>query len=429
MYYTSRMCFQIMFLSFSISLLGQNVKQYQYYQDVYPIVSNKCFKCHNNSENAPFRLLTYYDVLNKKEIIKKVISEHIMPPVIIDTIFKNFENVILLSNHEREKILAWIDRGCEKGTVIKVDSNKTESNSHAKIKISLDREHSLGNTPKDQYLFSIISLPINDSIIVSNYDFVIKNKYLHHAELLDLDTNSKYIEDANILKEEYELKRYRDDVRINRYLFGWFPGSTAGIFPNNTGMKLFGNRKYLLVLHYSPTIEDHKDKSYLNLFQLNKTNYREILEYALYGTRRHIVNNRGEPFIKKDEIKTFHYEDIVKYDMSMFAVYFHAHHLCTNMIAYAITPSNDTINLLKIDDWNFNWQFTYRLDKYEKIPQGSIIHCIATYDNTSSNIENPNNPPKDVNASFFSDDEMLEFFILHLKSIEGDTGLKINYSN
>jgi hypothetical protein len=420
--------FQIIVFFLAITNAFSQNNQYRYYQDIYPIVANKCFKCHNNEENAPFRLLTYNDIASKKEIIKKVINEHIMPPVIIDTTFKNFGNVILLSNKEREKILQWIDNGLIVGNLIYVDSNKVDKrNNNDKIKVSLDRNHNLGNTPKDQYLFSIINLPIKDSIVISNYDFVIKDKYLHHAELLDLDTSSKNIDEANLLIEEYELNRNRPDVKINRYLLGWFPGSTAGIFPKNTGMKLYGNRKYMLIMHYSPTLESHKDRSYINLFKEND-DYREVLEYALYGTRRHIVENRGQPFIKKDEVKTFHYTDVVEYDMSMFAVYFHAHHLCENMYAYAVTPNLDTIKLLKIDDWNFNWQFTYRLNKYEKIPKGSVIHCHATYDNTINNIENPNNPPKDVNASFYSEDEMLEFFILHLKYKTNDENSKIDYN-
>jgi hypothetical protein len=397
---------------------------------VYPIISSKCFLCHNNEENSPFRLLTYYDVFSKKEIIEHVVSEKIMPPVIIDTKFKNFSNVITLNEKEREVIINWIHNGCYNEQSIPVDSNimlSKESKNNV-IKINLDRNHELGNVNKDQYLFSIIDLPIKDSIIISDYEFIIKNKHLHHAELLDLDTSSLVLLNEDMLKDGYELRQYRRDISINRYLLGWFPGSTGGLFPKNTGMKFYGNRKYLLILHYSPTLERHRDKSYINLFRQEYKDYREVFEYALYGTRRHIVENRGLPFIKANEVKTFHFTDVVEYDMSMFAVYFHAHHLCKNMYAYAVTPELDTIKLLKIDDWNFNWQFTYRLKKYEKIPKGSVIHCYAEYDNTINNIENPNNPPKDVNASFYSEDEMLEFFILHLKYKTNDENSKIDYN-
>lgn len=428
MHHPYRLYFQIILILTTFSYASSQKNQYSYYEDAYPIITNKCFKCHNNEENSPFRLLTYYDVVSKKEMIKKVISEHVMPPVIIDTKFKNFDNVIMLSENERNKILQWIKHYENVGNIVAIDSsNINRVDNGSTIKISLDRNHELGNVNKDQYLFSVIDIPIKDSIVISDYNFVIKNKYLHHAELLDLDTSSMKLSNEDMLIESYELRKHRKDVNINRYLLGWFPGSSAGLFPKNTGMKFYGNRKYLLILHYSPTLEKHKDKSYINLYLNKNENYREVFEYALYGTRRYIVENRGLPFIKKDEIKTFHYTDVIEYDMSMFAVYFHAHHLCKNMIAYAVTPQLDTINLLKIDNWNFNWQFTYRLNQYEKIPKGSIIHCYATYDNTSANIENPNQPPKDVNASFFSEDEMLEFFILHLKYNQGDENQQIIY--
>ena len=209
---------------------------------------------------------------------------------------------------------------------------------------------------------------------------------------------------------------------------GWFPGASIGIFPKNSGMTLYGDRKYLLILHYSPSIEKFNERSFIKISTSKKDNKREVMEYALHGTIKNVKENRGAYFIKANELKTFHYVDTITKDISAFGMYFHAHHLCKLMKAYAITPENDSINLLKIDRWNFDWQFTYRMDNYIKIPAGSVIHCEALYDNRVNNPQNPNRPPKDVKASFFAEDEMMEFFILYLDYQEGDEKLKVIYN-
>jgi hypothetical protein len=68
------------------------------------------------------------------------------------------------------------------------------------------------------------------------------------------------------------------------------------------------------------------------------------------------------------------------------------------------------------------------MDNYIKIPSGSVIHCEALYDNRVNNPQNPNRPTKDVKASFFAEDEMMEFFILYLDYQEGDEKLKVIYN-
>lgn len=408
-------------------VFGQQQKTTDY-KEVMPIFVNKCGRCHNTSISAPFNLLSYKNIVSKAPMIKMVVSESIMPPVIIDTAFRMFGNVISLTAEERNLIINWIDGGLKNEAKTKVVlKSKKKTFYKPNFKIKFDEKLELGGVNRDQYFFQLTDIKIKDTAFISRYDYIVKNKHLHHAEVLDVHNHDSLPLEFNSLTSDYVLNDKR--IVINRYLLGWFPGSTGGVFPKQTGIKIYPDKRYQKILHYSPTLEKHVDKSYVALKLTNKkdSTIREIFEYALYGTRRYIQDNRGSPFLKAEEVKEFYYKDTIQKDLSAFAIYFHSHHLCRNMKAFAITPEQDTINLLKIEDWNFNWQFTYRLEKYLKIPQGSVIHCMAVYDNTSSNIHNPNIPAKDVMASFYSEDEMLEFFILYLNYKEGDESKKIEY--
>ena len=181
------------------------------------------------------------------------------------------------------------------------------------------------------------------------------------------------------------------------------------------------------ILHYVPTAKTFVDSSRLILHTTTDKNLREVHEFALHGTYKFLKSAPNQVFIPANTVKKFHFTEEVTYDMSAFAVYGHAHHLCKNMLAYAIDPNGDTIPLLRINDWKFDWQMSYRFDKYLIIPKGSVVHFFATFDNTSDNPENSHYPPKDVYASFMADDEMMEFFILHLNFQKGDGTFNIRY--
>jgi hypothetical protein len=120
-------------------------------------------------------------------------------------------------------------------------------------------------------------------------------------------------------------------------------------------------------------------------------------------------------FIPANQKITFYMSSgVLKNDMFLISVQPHAHQLCKSFKAYAITPDGDLIPLVKINDWDFNWQETYSFKGNLHIPKGSVILVEALYDNTNNNVSNPNNPPIDVKYGWRSQDEMMNIIFNHL---------------
>ena len=87
-------------------------------------------------------------------------------------------------------------------------------------------------------------------------------------------------------------------------------------------------------------------------------------------------------------------------------------HLLGRDIAMSITyPDGRVQDLIKIDDWDFNWQYSYFFEKPLDLPKGSVLNVVSHYDNTSSNPRNPNKPPKLVKWGEATTDEMCVGFI------------------
>ena len=74
--------------------------------------------------------------------------------------------------------------------------------------------------------------------------------------------------------------------------------------------------------------------------------------------------------------------------------------------SYAIDGNGDTTKLVRINDWDFNYQNGYSFTNLVKITAGSTVYVEASYDNTATNPLNPNNPPQYVYWGDFTGDEM-----------------------
>jgi hypothetical protein len=90
----------------------------------------------------------------------------------------------------------------------------------------------------------------------------------------------------------------------------------------------------------------------------------------------------------------------------MFASFAHGHKVCSSILNYAFDGTN-TIPLINIPKWDFDWQGFYTYPKLVKVPAGYTLHSKHTYDNTTNNVNNPFNPPQVISAGTSTYNEML----------------------
>ncbi len=107
----------------------------------------------------------------------------------------------------------------------------------------------------------------------------------------------------------------------------------------------------------------------------------------------------------------------------------HAHTVCKDMAAKATLPSGKTVPLFYIDDWDFNWQGGYTYKSPIALPKGTRVDVEFTYDNSTGNPDNPNNPPKRIQAGRETKDEMARITLTLVPKSEQDAdGLRRKFS-
>ena len=72
----------------------------------------------------------------------------------------------------------------------------------------------------------------------------------------------------------------------------------------------------------------------------------------------------------------------------------------------AIYPDGRREILLSVPKYDFNWQTTYQLARPLQAPAGTKIHCVAHFDNSAANPNNPD-PTKLVTWGDQTTDEMM----------------------
>jgi len=386
-------------------------KKVNYYKDIAPILANNCVSCHRPGGLGPFSLTNFEEVKNKIKLIIEVTQSRYMPPWKADPSFRSFKNERILSATEIETLSLWADNGLKRGRSQKNIRliNERYKMPEPDLVLTMDAPYELSDKSIEDYRFFNIPTQLKEDVYLSAVEFVPGNKQvLHHSRVMADTTNR--IRGINGLSE-YDPKAldFQKEPLADEFLYGWVPGNLPVLYPKGTGKKLYSNTDLILNIHYAPTSKKGSDQSQVKLYFAKDPVESEIKVMTI---RESDISN--QPFyIQANTKPTFYVSYTLEEEINMVSILPHMHFIGKSFKALAITMEGDAIPIIKIDQWDFNWQTTYLFETPLTIPKGSVILLTATYDNTDTNPENPNYPSKDISYGWNSDDEMMNFVIYY----------------
>lgn len=419
-------------LMLGCGLGGTMAQTITFHDDVRPILALHCLRCHDGSGYAPFPLVSYKDVAKRGGFLSHVVESGVMPPWPANPQYREFQNQNILSEREVEIIVRWVAQGMVEGKAspLAAVSDDTSMPADTVWTFSMHRAYRAEPSKKDVFRRFHVPSVIHRDIHVSRYEFVPGNlAILHHSEVFvdSLGTvDVRFERDSTYQTSSVDYEAGDTTLSAYQYTTGWLPGERYEDYPVGVYGVIPKGSNLLFLNHYAPTPVAESDLSVLRVHERRCDDCRRFTTVALHG-HRHTVG--GTFHIPADSVVTLHSRRRVADSLSAFAVLVHAHHLAREMLAYAVVPTGDTIPLLHIPEWDFNWQFIYKFKEYELVPKGSVIHFFVTYDNTAGNPENPHFPPLDVRYSFDADQEMMELFLFGVPFMEGDRGREVIYPN
>lgn len=383
-------------------------QQFNYNQHIAPIIYKNCSPCHHRGQPTPFDLLSYTDVVKQSATIKQVVQKNLMPPWAPNPNYTHFTGERILSDKDKKALIAWIDKGMPEG--LKKDAPK------APVFIG----GSYYGKPDTSIAVMPFNLKAGQGDVFREYTINIpkgKAQYLKSIEFSPGDLG-KYIHHCNM---EFSILDF-DSMKVRKVFFsGWTPGYFSPPPPQGIGIPFTSDGLLRLNLHFSNTPVDVSIQSYINLHYATEPITRTIAYLTVGG----VDELKGQTTIPADTVITYHVTKKVEQDITAFTLYPHMHIFGKAMQAYAVSPTNDTIKLIDIPQWVYEWQEVYAVAKPFKIPANSVIHLFCTYDNTANNPLNPNSPSKPIafEADMTSANEMINLFIQYAPYQPGDESL------
>jgi hypothetical protein len=412
-------------------------------EHIAPIIYSNCSKCHNQEGAAPFSLIHYEDIAPKAKLIAYVTENRIMPPWPADPTYTHFANETYLSEEQINLIKRWADEGCLPGDTSKLVQpewlSKKGPTGEPDLIVHMPKPiHVPGNNTD---LFMVLKIPFElpKDTIIRAIEFVPGNKRLvHHVNthIIRFDPNKKRSlkngkywvnqDQTNSTQIHKELGLLNDDgsyALMTPSVSNYLPGAQFSFYPDEIGGFRIGkmNAFYLNDMHYGPSSVDEVDSSYYKIYYGTKEPKRPVSEFQI-GTLG-LAPVVPALVVQPNEVKKFHIQFTVPTDISVVNIVPHMHLIGKKYLAYAIKPSGDTIRIIRINDWDFRWQYFYMPKTMLKIPRGSTIYVEGEFDNRASNPNNPFSPPRLIAeraGSMKTTDEMFQLIITYVPYQKGD---------
>lgn len=379
-----------------------------YARDVAPILQQSCQECHRRGQVGPFPLETYEQARKRAEDIAAVVEERRMPPWKPDPhVGPKFKNDRSLSQAGIDLILAWADAGAPEGDPAETPPPPPFHDDWTlgtpDLVLELAEDFQVPASGDEIYRCFVIPTDLPRDVAISAIEYRPGNRRVVHHMLAYVDQSGQARKrDATDPGPGY-LCFSGPGIEIHGDLGGWAPGNEPSRLPDGIGRILPSKADVVVQIHYQPSGKPETDRSRIGL-HFAREPIKRTLQWGFVGNFDFQL-----PAGQKDvEVKG---EWSIPVDVEALSVSPHMHLLGRDILMSVRYPDGRTEDLIKIPDWDFNWQNTYYFEKPITLPKGTVLKVVSHFDNSEDNPRNPNHPPKPVKFGEATTDEMCLGFI------------------
>ncbi|MEO8591856.1 MAG: ascorbate-dependent monooxygenase [Candidatus Solibacter sp.] len=368
-----------------------------YSHDVAPLLYARCAACHREGGVAPFPLLSYATAAKRAKLIAAVTAKRYMPPWLPTA--PRFQHETRLSDAEIALLARWAAAGAPEG-------NPRETPPPPKF----SEGWALGKPDLEAVMPAPFEVPADGPDLYRC--FVIPAPAARDAWVRAIDVrpgNTRSVHHVIVFQDTSRTARRRDTgsgyscfgtpgFLPARGLGGWTPGAQPFHMPDDIPVLFHGGGDLVLQVHYHPIGKPETDRTRLALYFTAQPPARRLMDVALGSNRIDIPPGNAAYKV------TDHFT--LPVDVDAIGIIPHAHYVCKTMYVYAVLPDGSRRTLLRIPDWNFNWQGQYRYAAPIRLPEDARIEMEFTYDNSAANPRNPNQPPARIKWGPATTDEM-----------------------
>jgi mono/diheme cytochrome c family protein len=381
-------------------------------KDIAPILLQNCASCHRPGEIGPFPLLSYQDAKKRAAQLVAVTESRYMPPWHADS-HGEFLDERKLSADQIGMLKQWADEGAVEGRP--ADMPKIPAFPEGWILGKPDmileptRSYTLGAEGADVYRCFVLPTHLAENRYLASMEVRPGNsKVVHHViAYLDSSGKARELEAAN--KDGgpgYSVSGGGIGVRPTGAIGGWAPGNLPRRLPEGVGTLVPRGTDVVLQVHYHKSGKPETDQTKIGLYFCKAPVDKRLRVLPIVYPFLQIP--AGEP---NYTVKGFPMP--VTEAATVLEVMPHMHLLGKEMTVSATLPDKTEKTLVRVPNYDFNWQTTYMYKEPVKLPQGAQLGLTARYDNSDKNPRNPSRPPREVHWGEQTTDEMCIAFVYY----------------
>ncbi len=389
-------------------------------QHIAPIIYQNCAPCHRPGESGPFPLLNYEDVKRHGSQIAELTKRRVMPPWLPEPGYGEFSEERRLSNAQIQLIQDWVKQGSPPGAPAQSPPAPKFASEwqlgEPDLVLHVAQPYRMSADGPDVFWNFIIPVPITAGKWVKAVEVRPGNpRVIHHASLiLDRSRSARRQEKtagAGFPGMDLTIEETTFDPDGNFLV--WKPGSKPSVEPDGMAWRAEPGMDLVMAVHLRPTGKQELVNPSVGLYFTEKPRTKFPMLVKLEHDGAIDIPAGRRDFLVTDEYRC-------PIDVNVLAIYPHAHYLGKLLEAYATLPDGSRKWLIRIPEWDFNWQGVFHFKKPVSLPRGTVVSMRYHYDNSAANVRNPNSPPKRVQGGNLATDEMGHLWLQLLPVKEGD---------
>jgi len=391
-----------------------------FHKDLEPLLQRHCQGCHHVGDIGPMPLQSYEEVRPWAKAIRAAVVQKKMPPWFADPAHGTFLNDRSLTQAEIDTFKSWTDNGTVEG-----DPKDAPAPLHfsdgwhmGKPDVVIQIPQAFHVPAKGTVPYQYIVVPTNfteDKWIQSVEIRPSNRKVVHHINLSATppsrngpraSTSGFFTSDAEArmlaaLKPGQEPPQFAA-AREGDLLETFVPGGLPPELQPGQAKLVKAGSSLMFQLHYTTIGTPQEDQTNVGFIFAKDPPRERIKSILVYNTHFTIPAGASNQMIGARA-------EILR-DVKMVSMLPHMHLRGKDFQVRAIYPSGESEVLLRVPNYDFNWQVNYYLDKPRVLPKGTVLEVTGHYDNS---VNNPFNPDATLDVHYGEQtwEEMLNGFM------------------
>ena len=396
----------IVFSLFTLPLAAEPVT---FNRHIAPIIFQHYSSCHRPGEAAPFSLLTCEDARKRAAQIVAVTERRDMPPWPPEPGYADFVGERRLTDVQVGLIAEWVKQGGPEGepSDLPAEPQFTEGwqMGPPDLMVQMPKPYRLAASGSDIFRNFVVPVNLKDTKYVRAIELRPGNKrVVHHANIwIDRRQSLRRRDGADgqpgFPGMDVSTEARSDSFDPDSHFLFWKPGTVPQPEPDDMSWRLDKDTDLVLNIHLQPSGKEETIQPVIGFYFTSQSPRLHPMLIQLEHDGAIDIQPGSRDFAVTDHL-------LLAVGVEVLAVYPHAHYLGKQVEAWAILPDGRRTWLIKINDWDINWQAVYTYRKPVWLPKGTTVNMRIIYDNAPSNPRNPNHPPKRVRTGPRSQDEM-----------------------